>query len=150
MDSLNSAFESTRNLALDAMDAIDLRMSSISSLNFYSDDMDDSLGKSRRSRFASSSHSSSFARYSQRTLNEYDDVHFRGAVFQGAVEALSVREKDLKQMLDREGELESLKKSLRKQGAVTNSMIKQGLHLYVMQRNMENNAKSRRTKRQIR
>ena len=50
------------------------------------------------------------------------------------MEALSVSESDLKELLDQEGGLDALKQSLKSRGAVTNTLVKQGIHFYVKDR----------------
>ena len=141
MDSFQSALESTKALAKDAMGAIDQRMSS---LGFHSEEMDQSH-QSRRSRFSLSSSSSSLSipesPTSRRSITSSRvDPPER---FRGAFEALAMREDDVRLIFEQEGGLESLKKSLRQQGAVTNALVKQGLHLYVREQKMDK-AKFRR------
>ena len=47
------------------------------------------------------------------------------------MEALSVTEAEMHELLETEGGLDALKQSLKSRGAVTNNLIKQGIHVYM-------------------
>ena len=130
MDSVHNALESTKALAIDAMGAIDQQ---ISSLGLLHEDMD----QSRRSRFSFSSSSSSLSLHESRSHCSVVPPDRLRCAF----DALSLTEDDVKNLIDQEGGLELLKKSLRREGAVTNCLVKQGLHLYVREQKMSSKGK---------
>jgi len=51
--------------------------------------------------------------------------------FQHALEALSIQESELQELLDEEGGFAELKCSLNSRRAITNNLVKQGIHFYV-------------------
>lgn len=116
----------TDSLECNDMSSVDSFLSSCSSLNWCSEDSEDESERSWSWR-------------SRRSVRSTSDTqkHSKGRVvsrerFHRAVHAMSLSNTDVQELLDRdENFFSSLKQSLRSQNAITNSLIKQGVHIYV-------------------
>lgn len=64
--------------------------------------------------------------------------------FHRAMEALSVSEADVHELLESEGGFQALQQSLKRSGAVTNTLIQQGIHVYVAESRVKGGMDERR------
>ena len=147
---LLNAFESAKIIAGDAVVRTSRRMSALGSSDAPQIQRCSSLDavpsassaalQYRRSSMDPRATQLSRDRQRQRRSNARNTTNQR---FQRIIDVMSVSEDDMKDLLELEGGLETLKKALKSSGVVTHSSIQQGIHFYVKECSVD------ATKRQV-